>query len=36
MNFKKRAFVFGSLSGIFWGLDYTLAGQVHTLLTMTF
>lgn len=36
MNFKKRAFLFGSLSGIFWGLDYTLAGQVHTLLTMTF
>ncbi|API87468.1 DMT family transporter [Francisella uliginis] len=36
MDFKKRAFLFGALSGIFWGLDYTLAGQVHTLLTMTF
>ena len=36
MDFKKRAFFYGSLSGIFWGLDYTLAGQVHTLLTMTF
>lgn len=33
---KKRAFFFGTLSGIFWGLDYTLAGQIHTLLTMTF
>ncbi|MFT4694326.1 MAG: drug/metabolite transporter (DMT)-like permease [Francisella sp.] len=29
---KKLAFIFGTLSGIFWGLDYTLAGQVHTLL----
>jgi len=36
LDFKKRAFFYGSLSGIFWGLDYTLAGQVHTLLTMTF
>ncbi|MDE4986482.1 EamA/RhaT family transporter, partial [Francisella tularensis subsp. holarctica] len=31
-NFKNLAFVVGSLSGIFWGLDYTLAGQEHTLL----
>ncbi|MDE5028322.1 EamA/RhaT family transporter, partial [Francisella tularensis subsp. holarctica] len=23
-------------SGIFWGLDYTLAGKVNTFLTMTF
>ena len=29
---KKLAFFYGTLSGIFWGLDYTLAGQVHTLL----
>lgn len=36
MDFKKRAFFYGTLSGLFWGLDYTLAGQVHTLLTMTF
>jgi drug/metabolite transporter (DMT)-like permease len=34
---KKLAFFFGTLSGIFWGLDYTLAGQVHSLLiTMPF
>lgn len=32
MQYKNRAFFYGSLSGIFWGLDYTLAGQVHTLL----
>ncbi|MDE4953394.1 EamA/RhaT family transporter, partial [Francisella tularensis subsp. holarctica] len=32
MNFKKRAFVFVYLSGIFCGLEYTLEGQVHTLL----
>ncbi len=37
MEHKKLAFFFGTLSGIFWGLDYTLAGQVHTLLiTMPF
>lgn len=36
MDFKKRAFFYGTLSGVFWGLDYTLAGQVHTLITMTF
>jgi drug/metabolite transporter (DMT)-like permease len=34
---KKLAVLFGALSGLFWGLDYTLAGQVHTLLiTMPF
>ncbi|MGQ4001995.1 DMT family transporter [Francisellaceae bacterium CB299] len=37
MEHKKLAFFFGTLSGVFWGLDYTLAGQVHTLLiTMPF
>lgn len=36
MQCKKRAFIFGTMSGVFWGLDYTLAGQIHTLLAMTF
>jgi hypothetical protein len=35
-RFKKRSIVYGILSGIFLGLDYALAGQVHTLLAMTF
>ena len=36
MQCKKRAFIFGTISGLFWGLDYTLAGEIHTLVSMTF
>ncbi len=36
MQCKKSAFIFVTISGLFWGLDYTLAGEIYTLVTLTF